>query len=228
MNQLIIGYGQVGRAIASILNIKEYIDNAQPGELKHKYYDVLHICIPYNKTFMSEVVRYTYNFAPKLVIIHSTVPIGTTSKLGAVHSPIRGVHPNLVKGIKTFPKYFGGVGARKAAAIFSKKGIKVKVTDRAENTEAMKLWDTTQYGAMIMLNKEIYEFCDMNGLDFDFVYTEANISYNEGYSKLGRKEVVRPVLKYIPGEIGGHCVLENANLLDSPTAKRLKNKLYAI
>ena len=34
-------------------------------------------------------------------------------------------------------------------------GIKTEITAKSENTEAMKLWDTTQYGAMIMLNKEL-------------------------------------------------------------------------
>ena len=29
---------------------------------------------------------------------------------------------------------------------------------------------------------------------------------------LGRPEVVRPVLNYVPGPIGGHCVVSNAML----------------
>jgi UDP-N-acetyl-D-mannosaminuronate dehydrogenase len=133
--------------------------------------------------------------------------------LGIVHSPIRGVHPNLAKGIKTFVKYFGGKDAKKAASIFSRLGIKTKVFKEAKTTEALKLWDTTQYGRLIMLEKEIHEWCKENKVDFKAVYTEANKDYNEGYTKLGRPEVVRPYLKHVEGPIGGHCVTPNAKLL---------------
>jgi hypothetical protein len=81
---------------------------------------------------------------------------------------------------------------------------------------------------MIALNKEIKKWCDKKGLDFDIIYAEANKSYNEGYRKLGREEVVRPYLKYMPGKIGGHCVIPNCHILDSEIAKYilLKNKSY--
>lgn len=226
MKHLILGYGQVGKAIHKILGKADWYDMSgqEDSTMEANPYDVIHICFPYYKDFLACVKEYKQLFpSAKLIIIHSTVPIGTSSELGAVHSPIRGVHPNLVKGIKTFVKYFGGVGAKEAASIFAKKGIKVKTTDRAENTEAMKLWDTTQYGAMILLNKEIHDFCEKHNLDFDFVYKEANKSYNSGYAQLGRSEVIRPVLKYESGKIGGHCIVQNSHLFNSKTAKRLRN-----
>jgi hypothetical protein len=97
--------------------------------------------------------------------------------------------------------------------IFEQLGIKTRTYENARTTEALKLWSTTQYGRMIMLEKEIYEWCQENDVDFDAVYTQHNQDYNEAYLKLGRPDVVRPWLKHIPGPIGGHCVLPNAKLL---------------
>ena len=79
-----------------------------------------------------------------------------------------------------------------------------------------------------IVEKEIEKWCDKNNVDFEAVYTEANKTYNKGYKKLGRIEVVRPHLKYMPGKIGGHCVLPNCKILDSHIAKIIlqKNKLY--
>jgi len=51
------------------------------------------------------------------------------------------------------------------------------------------------------------------GIDFEKTVTDFNKTYNQGYSKLGKKNVVRPVL-YPPGEgIKGHCVVSNAEIL---------------
>jgi UDP-N-acetyl-D-mannosaminuronate dehydrogenase len=130
-----------------------------------------------------------------------------------VHSPIRGVHPHLAKGIKTFVKYFGGKKAKEAAKVFERLGVKTKVFKDARTTEAIKLWDTSQYGRLIMLEKEIHQWCKENKIDFDAVYTQANKDYNTGYVALGRPEVVRPYLKHMPGPIGGHCVTPNSKLL---------------
>ena len=124
-----------------------------------------------------------------------------------------GVHPNLEEGIRTFVKYFGGKAAWVPAEEFKKLGIDVHYTATAKTTEALKLWDTTQYGILITLQKEIYAYCKRNQVDFSQVYTHANQTYNEGYTKLGKPEVVRPFLDQQDGPIGGHCVIPNANIL---------------
>lgn len=210
MKHLIVGYGEVGKALHKVIGNSAIFDLNIDTWYGDKV-DVIHICIPYKKDFDGIVFGYK-NFA-KLIIVHSSVPIGTCDTLDVVHSPIRGVHPHLAEGIRTFPKYFGGKYAKKASNIFKKLGLKVKAFPKAKTTEALKLWDTTQYGRLIMLEKEIYKWCKENDVDFDIVYSTANKDYNEGYVKLGRPEVVRPYLKHIEGKIGGHCVLNNAKLL---------------
>lgn len=218
---LVIGGGEVGTALSEILqcNIHDPVKNKRQIGI----FDVIHIAFPYSKQFIKSVKQYQKEFRPKMTIIHSTVPVGTSKKLNAVHSPIRGVHPNLKNGIQTFVKFFGGEEAQKASKIFSDLGIKVYTTINSDNTEAGKLWDTTQYGVNILLNKEIFSWCKKHGVDFDIVYTEFNKSYNEGYSSLKRKDVLRPFLKFMPGKIGGHCVVQNSNLFNSKSSKILRN-----
>jgi len=229
-NHLVIGAGEVGQAIYQILKKKHPVslrdkDNAVSGR-----FDVLHVCYPPIKDFLKATKGYIRQYRPRLVIIHSTVPLGMTRKIGsfAVHSPIRGIHPHLVKGIMTFVKYFGGPQAKKAAGYFSAAGVKTKVLSRPETTELLKILDTTYYGWNIVFAKESKRICDRFGLDFDEVYTFPNRDYNIGYSKLGMAHVVRPVLKAVSGKIGGHCVVPNTFLLKDwlTNSLRKRNSIY--
>jgi len=232
----ILGYGEIGKAVA------KFYPSTGSGRAKIKdlkrndgleHLDVLHVCIPWSDKFVDIVKKEIKESGAKLTIIHSTVMPGTTKKLGGmvVHSPVRGVHPNLHKGIKIFVKYIGA--DNKKAGQLAKKhletlGITTKLVYPSKTTEALKLWDTTQYGLFIVLNKEIKKWCDENRVDFSIVYEHANKTYDQGYTKLGRHEVVRPYLKYMPGKIGGHCVIPNAQLLKSEVAKLIikKNSQY--
>lgn len=222
MKNLVIGLGEVGYAVREILECDGH-DPFKKVEAIGEY-NTLHITIPYSNDFVKIVRQYEKKFKSSLTIIHSSVPVGTCNKLKAVHSPIRGVHPHMVKGIKTFVKFFGGKRAKEASKIFKEKGIITYCTTNSKNTEAGKLWDTTQYGVFILLNKEIYSYCKKNKLDPDIVYKMFNITYNAGYTELKRKEVVRPYLNNMEGKIGGHCVINNCNLLDSPIAKEILEK----
>ena len=214
----ILGNGEVGQATA------KFFVRPQIKDLKRKDdftgIDVLHVCIPWSKSFVDIVKGEVRVFKPKLVIIHSTVIPGTTKKIGklAVHSPVRGVHPNLHKGIRTFVKYIGADD--KKTGLLAKKhlesvGMKTKVFSPSSTTELGKILDTTYYGVCIAFHKEMMRLCDAFGVDFDSVMTDFNKSYNKGYAELGMSHVVRPVLKAEKGPIGGHCVVQNAELLDT-------------
>ena len=219
---LVIGLGEVGKAVKIVLAKKYSVDGIDRNSPKLSgRYDVLHICFPYSKKFNSMVTAYKKKYGTQncLVIIHSTVPVGTTTKAKAVHSPIRGIHPFLAEGVKTFTKYCGGARADEAAEIFSALGIKTKTTPKAENTEALKLWDTTIYGWNILIEKEIHDFCKTHGLDFSLVYTDANQSYNRGYAALGHPEFKKFILKHMDGKIGGHCIIPNCQLLGTEIPK---------
>lgn len=223
MNQLIIGMGEVGRGLYAVLQEAHTLDlNAAPPL---EQYDVLHICFPYSKTFVRTVKAYAKRFKPDLIVIHSTVALGTTAKiLKAVHSPVRGKHPHLAEGIRTFVKYFGGPKAKEAAALFPDVWGHCFLDSRI--TEAIKLWDTTQYGWMIALEKEMHEWCAQHFLDatgaMDAIYGHANATYNAGYARLWMDHVRRPILEHAPGTIGGHCVMPNLDLLGGNVARTIK------
>lgn len=215
---LVIGLGEIGSAIQEVLQC--------PGHDKDERYDgkvtALHICFPYSDSFKEAVVSYQDIYKPKVTIIHSTVPVGTSDSLGAVHSPVRGVHPYLAPSIRTFVKIFGGDKAGKAARIFKRVGVKTKTVKSARDTEAGKLWSTTGYGLNIILEKAVKEFCDKNSLDFGVVYTLFNETYNKGYQDMNMPHFQKYNLRHYPGRVGGHCIEPNLDLLDSQLAEDIK------
>jgi len=243
---LVIGKGEVGMALYLLLKKKYPVSMRDKDDVLEGKFDVLHITYPSIKDFVRITKRYIKEYDPELVIIHSTIAVGTTRKVGkiAVHSPIRGMHtPGHHKGIKrakkpsqsgnpeyfgksmkAFVKYFSGPKARNASRIFSKIGFKTKSLGKSETTELLKILDTTYYGWNILFMRENVRLCEKYKVDFDVVYTDANRSYNEGYKKLGMSHVIRPVLKYIPGKLGGHCVVPNTELLKDWLTETVKKR----
>lgn len=212
----IIGFGEVGQALARFYSKPRIVDLQRHDDLSGVA--ILHVCIPYSRTFVKIVKSYIKTVKPKLTIIHSTVPVGTTKRLGSlvVHSPVRGVHPHLYEGIKTFVKYIGAdnkLAARRAQSHLKSLGIRTQVFSSSRTTELGKLLDTTYYGLCIAFHGEMAKLCRQYHLDFDQVVTQFNLSYNQGYTKLGMPQVVRPVLRPPVGTIGGHCILQNVELL---------------
>jgi hypothetical protein len=222
MMHLTIGGGQIGTAISSILSSD--IHDPYKGVYGTGHYDMLHICIPYDQWFKEAVKGYIEEFRPSLTVIHSTVPVGTSEELGTIASPCRGVHPKLEEGIRTFVKFFGGPNSILAGDVFYSLGIDTVCIEDSRSVEAMKLWDTTIYGLNIMLEKEIYRYCQDHGLDFDVVYKWANTTYNDGYEKLGRPEYKKYILEHKEGPLGGHCVIPNLDMLDSWVSNLIKLK----
>ncbi|MFH1657173.1 MAG: hypothetical protein ABH919_01785 [bacterium] len=219
----ILGYGEVGRAIAKFYKNPKIKDLNRDDRLNNV--EVLHICVPGNNNFIEIAKKEIKEINPKLTIIHSTVEPFTTKKLiqslpfknrAIVHSPIRGIHPHPYKGIKIFVKYIGA--ENEATGKLAKKhlesiGLKTKMFTPAVTTEIGKLFSTSYYGICIAWHREMKKICDKTKVDFEKAVTDFNKTYNEGYIKLGKKNVVRPVLYPPKGKIGGHCVVPNAKIL---------------
>lgn len=218
MKHLVVGCGEVGKALMEVLQCPGY--DPQAGYVHTDVgCDVLNVCIPYSENFIRFVHDYQRLCRPTFVVIHSTVPIGTSDSLQAHHSPIRGKHPHLASSIRTFRKYVGGPSAQILCEEFSRFGIEAIACPSARDTEAGKLLDLMQYGASVLLEKEIHEFCEKNGLDFDIAYRHFNETYNAGYAAMGDEQFIRPVLRHQEGPIGGHCVAQNMKWVDSDTAR---------
>lgn len=214
----ILGYGEVGRAIAKFYAHPLIKDIETDDGLRGVR--VLHVCIPWSGRFVEIIKKEIKNIQPELTIIHSTVAPGTTKKIGGmtVHSPIRGIHPNLYQGIKTFVKYVGADDKRAgriAKAHLESAGMKVSVCMPSVVTELGKLLDTTYYGLCIAWHGEMKRLCDMVGTNFEQTVSDFNRTYNQGYAKLGKHNVIRPVLYPPSSGIGGHCVILNAEILRS-------------
>lgn len=229
----ILGYGQVGQAIAKFYKNphlrRRFGRQAKIKDLNRddglKGVEILNICIPWTKNFVRVVKKEIREIRPKLTIIHSTIPPFTTKKIiqglpkesMVVHSPVRGVHPYLYEGIKTFVKYIG-TDNKKAGKAAKKHleslGIKTKVFQPSMTTEIGKLLDTSYYGLCIAWHGEMKKICDEAGVNFNEAVTDFNKTYNEGYKKLKMLHVVRPVLYPPPKEgIGGSCIIPNAKIL---------------
>jgi len=216
----ILGYGEIGKAIARFYKSASWrtkIKDLKRDDGLHGV-EILHICIPWSDNFINIVKKEIKEIKPKLTIIHSTVAPGTTKKIGGmvVHSPVRGVHPYLYEGIKTFVKYIGA--DNKKAGEMAKKhleslGIKTKLVYPSKTSELAKLFCTTYYGLCIAWHGEMAKICKKEKVNFNDVATELNKTYNEGYAKLGKKNVIRPVLFAPENGIGGHCILPNAKIL---------------
>lgn len=213
----ILGFGEVGQAIAKFYLNPKIKDLTRDDVLKGS--EILHICLPWSDKFVEIVQKEIKKIKPKLTIIHSTVPPGTTRKIGGmiVHSPIRGIHPGLFEGIKTFVKYIGA-DSKKAGNLaklhLAELGIKTKVFYPSITTEIGKLLDTSYYGLIIAWHGEMKKICHKFGIDFEEAVTDFNQTYNKGYKKLGKLNVIRPVLYPPKGKITGHCIIPNAKILN--------------
>lgn len=223
-HSLIVGYGEVGKALAEVLRSRHQISVldfwSPPGVIANV--DVMHVCFPYSDRFSAFVKRYQVVYQPSQIVIHSTVPVGTSGKLGAFHSPVRGNHPRLAEAMRTFVTYLAPHDDG-LCAYFQSAGMKIEQVREPEETEAGKLWELAAFAWSITLEKTIHAYCQERGLDFDVVYRQFSETYNRGFQDMGMPHVTKPVLKHMPGPIGGHCILPGCDLLgDSLTSVLLE------
>ena len=224
MKNIILGVGEVGKAILSLYkeNKIKVVGKDINDHKTYKNVNFLNICIPYNDDFLETVVNEIEKLKPKITIIHSTVPIGTTQKLKKItnaklaHSPVVGSHPFLKKSLKTFTKYVSANDKKTFLKIkkhFKLLKIKSKYAESFTNTETAKLLCTSYYGVCIAWHYYMNEICKKHNVDFSFIQ-DWNKNYNDGYSKNKLSKYNRPIL-YPPEskKIGGHCVIPNADIL---------------
>ena len=226
---VVVGLGEVGRPLFELLKESGQFDvygfdldrkkMEEIGQAEFpESFDVMHVCIPCadQSKFVGDVVGYLRRFNPKLAIIESTVPPGTTMKIHAhhsscllAHSPVRGVHKSLEHmkwELRRWTKFVGGVddlSSKAAFEHFEKLGFKVKVLKSCLETELAKLFETTYRAWMITCFQEMHRISKRFEADFDEVV--------EFIEDTHRVRFDRPVM--FPGVIGGHCLIQNAELL---------------
>lgn len=227
---LVVGLGEVGRALFDLLKESgQFIvygfdtDNAKMREAGQgqdelpSEVNVMHACLPCNEQdkFVSIVVGYAKKFSPRLLIINSTVPPGTTVEVSrncrclAAHSPVRGVHksPEHMKWeLKRWTKYVGGVdttSAKAASKHFQRLGLKTKILKSSMETELAKLFETTYRAWMITCFQEMHRVSRHFDAHFDDVVDFIEDTHRVRFD--------RPVM--FPDVIGGHCLIPNTELL---------------
>lgn len=220
-HHVVVGHrGEVGRALYDLLRLNNPqgealtgLDIGSPTSVRTSLPIHLHITIPWSDRFYADVDDYIDTYDPDLVIVHSTVPIGTCSAHDWIHSPVRGRHPDLLDSLRTFRKHFGGERATEAAAPFGARGVNTEIHASARTTEAGKLWELAAYGMQVRIVKEVERYCRRHHLPFDEVYRRFSMTYNEGYTALGESRFRKPLLTPVAGPLGGHCVAQNSPLL---------------
>ncbi|MGQ9641518.1 MAG: GDP-mannose dehydrogenase [Candidatus Bathycorpusculaceae bacterium] len=226
---LVVGLGDVGRSLFEL--IKESgrfvvygfdVDESRMRDAGQyglpREVDVMHVCIPcFNRdAFVNAVVGYAKRLKPKIIIINSTVPPGTTAEVYkhiseslVAHSPVRGVHKSLEHmkwELKRWTKYVGGAtadAAETASKHFEKLGLKTKVLRSCLETELAKLFETTYRAWMITCFQELHRISKHFKADFDGIVDFLEDTH--------RVRLDRPIM--FPGVIGGHCLIPNAELL---------------
>lgn len=219
MRSLIIGAGEIGKSLHEVFKTAHESHIRDVEDYKIEGVEVLNIAYPYSEKFIEITKGYINQYNPKLVIIHSTVPVGTTRKLGdiAVNSPVNGRHPYLANSIKVFKKIVGGTSPAKvweAAGFLGQAGICVIFYSSPEASELGKILCTRRYGVSLMEMKETMKLCKKNNVPFHEVYSQWNEMYNIGYTALNEVRFHRPNLIPMEGEIGGHCVVPNLKFID--------------
>lgn len=218
MNHLVIGRGEVGSSVAQAL--RKYYSIVYDRDIEAidvpEPINILHIAIPYNDRFKLSVNEYRDLYQPDLIIVYSTVPIGTCEELEAVHSPVEGRHPNIAHSILTSRRWIGTsnfILADLAASVWEPL-CNIKHMDSANFTEWLKLRSTSKYGVNLVWADYEAKVSRKLGMDFADL-KKFDEDYNALYLELGLPQFQRYILDDPQGHIGGHCVVPNAELLDN-------------
>jgi len=216
MKSLIIGAGEVGQAIHGIIKDQHKTFIRDVEDLKVEGIKVLHICFPEFPKFYFYARKYIKQYKPILTIIHSSVSVGDTEKIGkdVVYSPVRGRHrPSLEKEMMAFPKVVACKDIKKrgmAMEYFKQCGLDVYGTHDVRGTELAKLLSNVHMGLEIAWAQEVARICGDKDCSYG-TYKYWEWSYAQGYMKLGQANLMRPIMESHP--IGGHCILECTEIL---------------
>ena len=239
---IVCGLGEIGlpiyKIISKIFPVEGYdIDSSLIPKSKTDFnsYKVrfLHICIPFNKNFVRNVIILNKKFLPESIVIHSTVKPGTTNtiqkklKIPVIFSATRGVHKRMQSDLKKYTKFFAlqnknsssKVASKNFSQLMKKSKIKSKQMSTPMTLELAKIiCDTSYYGWLINYAQMSKIIAEKHKVDYDEMWSFSD----EIHKFLGN----RP--KMFPGFIGGHCVIPNLELIDESSLNQIDkiNKMF--
>jgi len=234
---VVTGLGEIGSPILQLISrvvpAVGYDINLKLMD-KHrfqKYQDMktsfLHICIPFTKNFINNVLSLYEKFKPECIVIHSTISPHITSKLQTklpipvIYSATRGVHRRMLNDLKRYTKFYAIESYAPRAdwasiaytSLMKKCRVKVKKMSTPLTLEIAKIVvDTSYYGWLINYAQLSNVIAIENKVDYDEMWSFSD----EIHKFLGN----RP--KMFPGYIGGHCVIPNLDLIHNQTLDLIK------
>ena len=241
---VVVGLGEIGKPILKLFSKTETIVGYDLDknlmninkfkQLQNYSTSFLHIAIPVNSKFQSNIIKVYKEFNPECIVIHSTIGPGTTEKLQKkldvpiIYSATRGVHKRMLKDLKRYTKFFSisKNAPRKKWAVsnfrskFQKAGVKTKKMSKPETLELAKIICDTSYLGWLVNYAQI---SNVIAKEHDVNYDEMWEFSDEIHKILGN----RP--KLYPGFIGGHCVIPNLELIHNQTLDLISkmNNTYA-
>jgi UDP-N-acetyl-D-mannosaminuronate dehydrogenase len=217
---VVLGLGEVGRPLLEVLGRAHRVEgiDVPPRDVGGRV-DFMHVCYPAEiADFVGTTEGYVRRYAPDVVIIHSTVPVGMTARVQervaapVVHSPVRGKHVRMVSELTRYVKFVGTADDAVAARVeryFQAAGMRTKRLSSPDATELAKLAETTYLGLLIAFAQDVDRMARETGVDYDEL-----ASFYEEIEYL-------PQVRFFPGVIGGHCVIPNIKLLRQQFDSRL-------
>lgn len=229
MKAVLVGYGEVGKSLYEVFSEAHEIKITDPllGKDADGTYEVMLVAIPYTNEFFEEIIGYKRAYKPNCTIVFSSVAVGTCRQLGAVHSPVEGVHPNLANSIRNSPRWIGGNDPI-AERFFREAGWLWKdliTVDQPEWTEFLKLRSTSLYGLNIEFARYTKEVADRLKMPY-YLATDYDKWYNQLYQDQEMERYRRYLLNPPKGDIGGHCVVPNARILDKQFPNLFLKEIY--
>ena len=234
---LVIGLGEIGDPILKIVSkgfptIGYDVDPKLMDKKKYMKFEniptvLVHVCIPFSKTFESTIIKIEKKHTPRAIVIHSTISVKTTEvlqkKLGIpiIYSPIRGVHKRMLKDLKRYTKFYSvfdwAPHSNWASKLFVKRMNKVGIkTSKMTNPTTLELAkivvDTSYYGWLINYAQISQMISSKHKVNYEEMWSFAD----EIHKFLGN----RP--KMFPGFIGGHCVIPNLELMNGYSLNQIK------
>ncbi len=209
---LVIGLGEVGRPLLDVLGRVHRVEGIDlpPSDAPSRI-AMMHVCYPAEiQDFVHVTREYIARYNPAVVVIHSTVPVGTTRavqgnlKVPVVHSPVRGKHARMRDELLHYVKFIGATDANAAAGVakhFEAAGMRTRQLSSPEASELAKLTETTYLGLLVAFAQDV-----------DRMARHVGVAYDE-IADFYKEIAYLPGVQFFPGVIGGHCVMPNIALL---------------
>jgi len=208
---IVAGLGEVGAPLLNIL--KSVYQTAgvdiSPVDVPGRC-SVLHVCYPFQiPDFVGTTAAYIEKYKPQLVIVNSTVGVGTTRaiqervEIPVIYSPVRGKHAKMEQDMLRYQKFVAGAtptATQMAAEHFAGAGFKVATFPTFEAGEVSKLLETTWLGMIVGWAQEMERMARQCGAEYEHI-------------NAFMKEIDYLPKNVFPGYIGGHCVMPNIAIL---------------